>query len=92
MSKAHVIRSVLVANRGEIARRIMRTCREQSIATVAVFSDADAAAPFVREADTAMRLPGTLSIDTYLRGDLIIAAALQTGADAIHPGYGFSCF
>ncbi|MEQ1874156.1 MAG: biotin carboxylase N-terminal domain-containing protein [Ilumatobacteraceae bacterium] len=83
------IRSVLVANRGEIARRIMRTCREQSIATVAVFSDADASAPFVREADTAVRLPGTSSADTYLRGELIIAAALRAGADAIHPGYGF---
>ena len=84
-----MIRSVLVANRGEIARRIMRTCREQSIATVAVFSDADADAPFAREADTAVRLPGTSSAETYLRGDLIIAAALRSGADAIHPGYGF---
>ena len=83
------IRSVLIANRGEIARRIMRTCREQSIATVAVFSDADANAPFVREANTAVRLPGTSSADTYLRGELIIAAALRAGADAIHPGYGF---
>ncbi len=84
-----MIRSVLVANRGEIARRIMRTCREQSITTIAVFSDADANAPFVREADTAVRLPGTSSADTYLRGELIIAAALRAGADAIHPGYGF---
>ena len=84
-----MIRSILVANRGEIARRIMRTCREQSVATVAVFSDADADAPFAREADTAVRLPGTSSADTYLRGDLIVAAALRAGADAIHPGYGF---
>ena len=83
-----MIRSVLVANRGEIARRIMRTCREQSVATVAVFSDADADAPFAREADTAVRLPGTSSAETYLRGDLIVAAALRVGADAIHPGYG----
>ncbi len=83
------IHSVLVANRGEIARRIMRTCREQSIATVAVFSDADADAPFAREADSAVRLPGTSSTDTYLRGELIIAAAKRAGADAIHPGYGF---
>ncbi len=83
------IRSVLVANRGEIARRIMRTCREHAIATVAVFSDADADAPFVREADRAVRLPGNASADTYLRGDLIIAAALRSGAQAIHPGYGF---
>ncbi len=83
------IRSVLIANRGEIARRVMRSCREQSISTVAVFSDADADAPFVREADFAVRLPGTSSADTYLRGELIIAAALRAGADAIHPGYGF---
>ena len=83
------IRSVLVANRGEIARRVFRTCRELGIATVAVFSDADAHAPFVREADAAVHLPGSAPADTYLRGDLIIAAALATGADAIHPGYGF---
>jgi len=83
------IHSLLVANRGEIARRIMRTCREQAISTVAVFSDADADAPFVREAGTAVRLPGTASADTYLRGDLIIAAALRAGASAVHPGYGF---
>ncbi|MDP2292901.1 MAG: biotin carboxylase N-terminal domain-containing protein [Actinomycetota bacterium] len=83
------IRSVLVANRGEIARRIFRTCRDQALDTVAVFSDADAGAAFVREARTAVRLPGTASADTYLRGDLVIAAALRAGADAIHPGYGF---
>jgi len=83
------IRSVLIANRGEIARRIMRTCRELSVTTVAVFSDADSEAPFVHEADTAVRLPGTSSADTYLRGELLIAAALRSGADAIHPGYGF---
>ncbi|MBI4883797.1 MAG: biotin/lipoyl-binding protein [Actinobacteria bacterium] len=83
------IQSVLIANRGEIARRIMRTCREQAIGTIAVFSDADERAPFVDEADTAIRLPGTASTDTYLRGDLIIEAALRAGAAAIHPGYGF---
>jgi propionyl-CoA carboxylase alpha chain len=84
-----MITSVLVANRGEIARRVFRTCRDLGISTVAVFSDTDAGAPFVREADVAVRLPGNAPSDTYLRGDLIIAAALKAGADAIHPGYGF---
>ncbi len=80
---------LLVANRGEIARRVFRTCRTLGIGTVAVFSDADAAMPFVREADAAVHLPGSSPTETYLRGDLIIAAALAAGADAIHPGYGF---
>jgi len=83
------MRSLLVANRGEIARRIFRTARAEGLTTVAVFSDADAGAPFVTEADTAVRLPGSSPGDTYLRGDLIIAAALAAGADAVHPGYGF---
>jgi acetyl/propionyl-CoA carboxylase alpha subunit len=80
---------VLIANRGEIARRIIRTCRRLGISTVAVFSDADEDAPYVREADVAVRLPGTAPGDTYLRVDLLIAAAERTGAQAIHPGYGF---
>jgi acetyl/propionyl-CoA carboxylase alpha subunit len=87
--KATPITRLLVANRGEIARRVFRTCRDMGIATVAVFSDADADAPFVREADAAVRLPGSTPAETYLRGDLVVAAALTAGADAVHPGYGF---
>ncbi|HVW80300.1 MAG TPA: biotin carboxylase N-terminal domain-containing protein [Mycobacteriales bacterium] len=83
------IRRILVANRGEIARRVFRTAREMGIATVAVYSDADAELPFVREADVAVRLPGNTPGETYLRGDLIVAAATASGADAVHPGYGF---
>lgn len=80
---------VLVANRGEIARRVFATCRRLGIGTVAVFSDADAGLPFVAEADVAVRLPGLTPADTYLRGELVIEAARRAGADAIHPGYGF---
>jgi len=83
------INRILVANRGEIARRVFTTARRLGIGTVAVFSDADAGLPFVAEADLAVRLPGNTPAETYLRGDLVIAAALKAGADAIHPGYGF---
>jgi propionyl-CoA carboxylase alpha chain len=80
---------LLVANRGEIARRIFRTCRAMGIETVAVFSAADANAPFVAEADAAVHLPGSAPAETYLRSDLLLDAARRTGADAVHPGYGF---
>ncbi|MFD5250374.1 biotin carboxylase N-terminal domain-containing protein [Amycolatopsis sp. NPDC058340] len=84
-----MIQKLLVANRGEIARRVFRTCRDAGIGTVAVFSDADAGAPHTAEADVAVRLPGNAPADTYLRAELLIKAAVETGADAIHPGYGF---
>ncbi|MGE5135945.1 MAG: biotin carboxylase N-terminal domain-containing protein [Gemmatimonadota bacterium] len=84
-----VISKLLVAGRGEIALRIMRTARELDIATVAVYSDPDEGEPFAAAADEAVRLPGAAPADTYLRGDAIIAAARATGAQAIHPGYGF---
>jgi 3-methylcrotonyl-CoA carboxylase alpha subunit len=84
-----MIKKLLIANRGEIARRVMRTARRMGIATVAVYSDADADALHVRDADEAVRLGPAPAKDSYLRGELILEAAKQTGADAIHPGYGF---
>jgi len=87
--RGRTIGTLLVAGRGEIARRVFHTCRELGVATVAVHSDADADAPHAREADAAVRLPGHTPADTYLRGDLIVRAALAAGADAVHPGYGF---
>ncbi|MCG5438057.1 ATP-binding protein [Micromonospora foliorum] len=84
-----MINRLLVANRGEIARRVFATCRAMGVQTVAVHSDADADAPFVGEADQAVRLPGATPAETYLRADLILDAARRSGADAVHPGYGF---
>ena len=83
------IRKLLIANRGEIAARVIRSARALDIATVAVFSAPDAAAPYVSQADESVALPGATAEETYLRADLLIDAARRTGANAVHPGYGF---
>jgi 3-methylcrotonyl-CoA carboxylase alpha subunit len=84
-----MIRSLLIANRGEIACRVIRTAREMGIRTIAVYSDADARALHVRQADEAVHIGPSAAAESYLRGETIIEAALATGAEAIHPGYGF---
>ena len=84
-----MFKKILVANRGEIALRVIRACREMGIHSVAVYSDADARAPHVREADEAVHIGPAPSSQSYLNGARIIEAAKETGAEAIHPGYGF---
>src|SRR4051812_11715240 len=84
-----LLKSLLIANRGEIACRIIRTARELGIRTVAVYSDADAKALHVRQADEAVHIGPSPARESYLVGEKIIAAANATGAEAIHPGYGF---
>ena len=83
------IKRLLVANRGEIARRVFRTAKEMGIFTVAVYSDGDRDAPFVTDADLAIALGGTTAAESYLDTEKILEAAKSTGADAVHPGYGF---
>ncbi|MDF0489870.1 acetyl/propionyl/methylcrotonyl-CoA carboxylase subunit alpha [Sphingomonas sp. H39-1-10] len=84
-----MFKKILVANRGEIACRVMRTAKKMGIATVAVYSDADARAPHVLMADEAVRLGPAPAAESYLKAELILLAAQETGADCIHPGYGF---
>src|SRR5437762_13452455 len=83
------IRRILVANRGEIAVRVMRTCRERGIETVAVYSDADRLAFHVQCADAAVAIGPAPAAQSYLLIEAILAACKATGADAVHPGYGF---
>ena len=84
-----MFKKILVANRGEIARRIFRACRELGVRSVAIYSDVDRSAPWARQADESYELPGGLARDTYLNQELIFGIAKAAGADAIHPGYGF---
>jgi propionyl-CoA carboxylase alpha chain len=84
-----MFKKILIANRGEIACRVIKTARRMGIQTVAVYSDADARAPFVRMADEAVHIGPSPAAQSYLIADKIIAACKQTGAEAVHPGYGF---
>ena len=82
-------KKILIANRGEIARRIIQTCRKLNIKSVAIYSTSDFKSPHVQEADEAICVGPTSSSESYLRVDNICKAIMQTGADAVHPGYGF---
>jgi acetyl/propionyl-CoA carboxylase alpha subunit len=84
-----MLQKVLIANRGEIALRVIRACQELGIGTVAVFSEADRRAPHVLAADEAVLLGPAPAAESYLRIDRIMEAALERGCDAVHPGYGF---
>ncbi|MDP9265782.1 MAG: hypothetical protein M3O91_06670, partial [Chloroflexota bacterium] len=84
-----MVTTLLVANRGEIARRIFRTAKRMGLRTVAVYSDADAGLPFVREADAALRIGPPPASESYLAIDRVIAAAREAKAELVHPGYGF---
>jgi len=84
-----MFKKILIANRGEIACRVIQTARRMNIATVAVYSDADARAPFVKMADEAVNIGPAPAAESYLLPEKIIAACKETGAEAVHPGYGF---